>query len=398
MISRKVFIISLFICSYIYADPVLTLVLMVKDERDVIEATLKTYCHKDVAIFVFDTGSTDGTQEKAREFFRENNVEYATLVEEPFIDFATSRNRGLDLAEAAFPNVPFLIMPDAEWYLNDIQSLVDFCHDHLNDTSTNSYLIRILTDALDFYTARLIRNHCNIRFVGVVHEVINNMTTTKIPETIYVKYAPSQVGNEKSARRWLRDRDLLLKSYYDNPYDPRTVFYLAQTYACLGDWKNACKYYQIRIQMPGWYEENFMAFYKLGEAFENRTKTEGPDMWHSALQYYLQAYAYRPQRAEPLIRIADYYLRKDCMPLCYLFAQRAAQIPYPSEDVLFVEKFMYDFTRYDILGRCSWYVNEFEAGEQALKTVLQKYKFPHLEHNLKFYVDRKRNLQIVATA
>ncbi len=61
---------------------------------------------------ILDTGSTDGTQEKILEFM----TKPGKLYEEPFVDFATSRNRALDLAG----NIcTFTIMLDDTYHFDD---------------------------------------------------------------------------------------------------------------------------------------------------------------------------------------------------------------------------------------------------------------------------------------
>ena len=56
-----------------------------------------------------------------------HDLEHAYIMEEPFVDFATSRNRALDLAEQIFVNNSFLLMLDAEWYTHNVSELIDFC-------------------------------------------------------------------------------------------------------------------------------------------------------------------------------------------------------------------------------------------------------------------------------
>ena len=46
-----------------------------------------------------------------------------------------------------------------------------------------------------------------------LHEVLDKLTMVNVPDEIYFEWRPSQKGQEKSAQRWQRDRDLLLKSY-----------------------------------------------------------------------------------------------------------------------------------------------------------------------------------------
>ena len=48
-----------------------------------------------------------------------------------------------------------------------------------------------------------------------------------------------------------------------------------------------------------------------------------------------------------------------------------ANLPYPANDTLFVEKEAYEYTRHDILGQCGWYVNEFEIGEKAVREAIK---------------------------
>jgi tetratricopeptide (TPR) repeat protein len=385
--------VCLWVCGT-WADPLLVAVLMVKNEAKVMEATLQPYVDGGVEYFViFDTGSTDGTQEVTKSFFERYPHCKGHVIQSQFIDFATSRNQALDAAQELYPDATFMLMPDAEWYMHDVQGLLDFCRTHEHDKDP-SYLLCIRGATLTFYTARLIRRSSGTRFVGVVHEVLDQSTRITLPENIYFAWSPGSEGVKKSYARWIRDRNLLLKSYNDNPYDPRTVFYLAQTYECIGDHEHAYEYYKKRLDVEGWDEENFVNYYRLGRvatALEEKNKKSTVKVPHdSPVLHYLQAFSYRPSRAEAIIKIAEYYLNKGDMHLAYLFASRAAQVPYPSKDILFVEKYLYDYTRYDVLGIAAWYVGEYTIGEWAVRQALKvKPDAPHLHGNLKLYLDRK---------
>ena len=147
------------------------------------------------------------------------------------------------------------------------------------------------------------------------------------------------------AKRWERDLGILLKAYAENPTEPRTVFYLAQTYSCLGDKENALRFYELRTQLPSWEEENYEAMYRLAEVVEDLatkdTEKQTPYDWSLAMWYYLKAFSMHPTRIEPLIRIARHYLWANDYANAFLFAERAAEMPYPVNDILFVEKEMY---------------------------------------------------------
>jgi hypothetical protein len=52
--------------------------------------------------------------------------------------------------------------------------------------------------------------------------------------------------DDKSGKRFFRDKELLVKSYYQDPLNERTIFYLAQTCACLNHKEESLYYYKLR--------------------------------------------------------------------------------------------------------------------------------------------------------
>jgi len=352
-------------------EHLLTVVIMVKDEANVIIPTLKPFVDGGIKSFlVLDTGSTDGTQEIVMRYFKENNINHAYIVEEPFVDFATSRNRALDLAEEIFVNNTFLLMLDAEWYINNVEELINFCKKHQNYIAPyctgSCYLMRLLTmqDNINNYVPRLFRQGYKSRYVGVVHESIPENASGVLPDSVYFEYKPQQYGKEKSQARFARDYTLLKKSHENDPSNLRTLFYLGQTCQFMDDWEQAIFYYQKRLDQGPASDEKYLAAYRIAcaiehivaESYKKGTSTHYTE--EDAVNYYLQAYLISPFRAEPLFRIACYYIRHKQHAIGYLFAKRAVDLPYPPS-TLFVEKSLYDYLRYDILGQCALYVGEY---------------------------------------
>jgi hypothetical protein len=84
--------------------------------------------------------------------------------------------------------------------------------------------------------------------------------------------------------------------------------------------------------------------------------------WPDIQDAYLKAWEFRPTRAEPLYAIARRYREAQRYPLGYLFAQRAAQIPFPEEDLLFVRADIYAWRATDEQAVCaSWTDKHAEA-------------------------------------
>ena len=104
------------------------------------------------------------------------------------------------------------------------------------------------------------------------------------------------LNNRQSKARYQKDLELLLREYDKNPVNPRTVFYLAQTYDCLQDLRNAYKYYFKRSQVKGWIEEDFVTVYRLGCIADHLCKADDYITWATAFDHYSKAFAIRRTR------------------------------------------------------------------------------------------------------
>ena len=78
----------------------------------------------------------------------------------------------------------------------------------------------------------------------------------------------------------------------------------------------------------------------------------------------------RPKRADPLVKIAGYYIKQKQHALAFIFARHACELPLPTGEFNFVEVHVYEFDRYAALSTCAWAVQEYKMGlwaaEQAL--------------------------------
>ena len=124
-------------------------------------------------------------------------------------------------------------------------------------------------------------------------------------------------------------RDELLAEVGRNPEDARSVLFLAHAYFQLGEFFNARKWYALRAEMGGINEEIYYAMFHLAQSMQQLDEP-----WPHVEDAYLRAWYFRPTRAEPLLPIATGYRHAQRYRLAYLFAQRAAVIPVPEEDLL----------------------------------------------------------------
>ncbi|MCV6970387.1 glycosyltransferase family 1 protein, partial [Mycobacterium bohemicum] len=130
-----------------------------------------------------------------------------------------------------------------------------------------------------------------------------------------------------------QERDWLLANVNRDPGDARSVFFLAETCFRMEDFVNARRWCERRVEMGGSDEEVYWALFRLAEAM-----AELGEPWPDVQEAYLNAWEFRPTRAEALHAIAFRHRNEQGYELAYQFAQRAAEIPYPDED-LFVPRY-----------------------------------------------------------
>jgi hypothetical protein len=141
--------------------------------------------------------------------------------------------------------------------------------------------------------------------------------------------ADQQLRDRKLFRhKFAPDRDLWLAKVERNPEDARSVFFLAETSFQLDDFADARKWYARRVEMGGCEEEVYWAMFRLAASL-----AELGEPWPDVQDAYLKAWEFRPTRAEALHAIAFRCRVDQRYWLGYLFAQRAAEIPLPEEDL-----------------------------------------------------------------
>lgn len=362
----------------------LTLSMIVKDEEKTLARTLRSVKSFVDRWVIVDTGSTDGTRELVR---REMEGVPGELVEEPFVDFATTRNFGLDRAGAA---TEFVLWLDADDILENGRALRAFLERErkTHGPDREAYYVRVDV-GIRFDSARVFRARSGWRFSGVVHEVLVHPDRPppahRIPD-VTIKHERGVDSAERSKKRWERDVGLLEGALAKNPADTRAAFYLAQTLKWLERNDEAEKAFERRIAMGGWAEEIFES--KLALA---RIALAKGLPWPEIQARFLDAHLAAPHRAEPLYAIAMHYNERGQHALTYLFARRGFELPLPMQDKLFVDEEVYTWKMADLVASSGYWIGELEVGEAAAqKAARARPDDARLQRNLGFYVERRR--------
>jgi hypothetical protein len=122
--------------------------------------------------------------------------------------------------------------------------------------------------------------------------------------------------------------ELLRPAVTPDSEDVRQVSMLAQVYFQAGDFANARNWFARMIEIGGSDEGTFWAMLRVAQSMEMLGEP-----WPDVHDAYLLAWEFRPTRAEPLYDIVRHYIAEKRAQLGYLYAQRAAEIQLPEDDM-----------------------------------------------------------------
>ena len=347
----------------------LSLLMIVRNERKSIVKTLaSTLPHVD-RFTILDTGSTDGTQEIVAQLSEEYGVP-GRIHEEPFVDFATCRNRCIELANQ---EATYFLSMDANDELRGGTALNTWCRNYRGKTGPefHSFLVRVKWNHEIFTMQRLFRSDARCRYKGVVHEYLaTEHSATLVVEGVHV-FHERHLDEDKSRARWEQDCVLLEEELRRKPDDLRSLFYLGQSYVSVGKYEKAFECYTRRAQLGGQDEETYIALYRRAELCERFLDRP----WEEIEEMYMSAHKHTPDRAEPLVRVGLHYANSAKPEVAYRHLRRACDLPIPYHHNMNVDLELYEFGRWDLLGAVAYYVGHLEEGRAALLKALE---FPAL--------------------
>lgn len=344
--------------------PLLCLSMIVKDEARGIRETLESVRGVVDTWCILDTGSTDDTQAIIRETMADIP---GRLIDGTFRDFSTTRNEALDLARDA-----------AEWILllngDDEVTESDGLREFLDTSCDDWHDARILFGEIDFRHPRLLRSSAPARYVGETHEALVGIDAAPTAAPLEILHG-AKVREDKTAR-WELDLQLLRRAATEDPGNPRTIFYLAQTLECLGNFEAAHWTYVARIPMGGFREEVYEAIYR--------------SAWCASIAGWPRSYVesrlaeaheMKPYRAEPLYRIGVGRLRLNLLDEAEPYLLAAFERT-PPNDRLFFDRTVYEWRAAEALAELAIRRENFPLAERALSHALACPTLPNAQRLL----------------
>lgn len=319
--------------------PTIALVMIVKDERQIMQRCLASVVPIIDYWVICDTGSRDGTPDYIK----------ATLAGIPgelhhceWVNFGHNRSQCVALARG---KADYLLLLDADMVVNMAPGF------DKSQLKADAYEIGYTGD-LHYYQRLMVSTRHHWRYIGVTHEYIHSETAKEFSRLKDLSITHLHDGSSR-AEKFERDLRLLLQAHEDDREDVRTVFYIAQTYKDLGNADEALRWYARRIEMGGWAEE---VWYSMYQSALLRQAMGRP--WPMVMESYLKAYNYRPTRAEPLFHLALYYRTQMQYAVARIFTQAGVALPYP-DDILFIDRTIYEYKLLMEHAICSYWLDDY---------------------------------------
>lgn len=352
------------------------LILMVRNESKIIRRCLEAVESVVDAFCVHDTGSTDNTIELANEFIKTRN---GCVTGSEWKDFGHNRT-------LSFKSARDYVQYGLKWDLATTYGLL-LDADMVFEPGTLKqqplgelgYTILQSNGDLEYPNCRLIRMDHPWKCTGVTHEYWDGPAFPLDKSICWIN--DKNDGGCKSDK-FERDARLLEAGLAEKPDDVRYMFYLAQTYHCLGRHEDAIRMYEKRYAAGSWVEEQWYSLYMIGQTY----LTLGKPIEFE--RYMLKAYELRPGRAESLYKLAKYFREKGQHYKAYQYVMMGKDIPL-SKDSLFIEIPVYtDLFHYEETI-CLYYLNRKHEGlRRSMEYLLTKSQMlDGVLSNMIFYVE-----------
>src|SRR5665213_98130 len=283
--------------------PSLRLNIIVKNEAAIIVRALSSAAPFIKSFSILDTGSTDNTTDLIRDFFDEAGIKGRVHFGE-FKNFSQARNEAfararIDNCDGELERCDFALLMDADMELR-VTDPASF--EPLSDITATSFDMMQKAGPMSYANRRILNlQWSEPPYLGVTHEYLNVAANGMLHGADFIDYANGANRPEK----FVRDIALLEEGLKEEPNNARYLYYLANSYRDAGQFEKAVEFYQRRIDAGGWEEEVHSAMMNLGSCEKDKHNFGG------FVDAMIQAYNFRPQRAEPLYELAKVYRERN---------------------------------------------------------------------------------------
>ena len=279
---------------------------------------------------------------------------------------ARARNEALAIAERRTDYV-MLLDPD-DYYEGELPK----------ELTADLYEVFVMDSGLRYPRVQLFKSGKGFRYAGIAHEHLvcaGSIARIDQDKFKYIRgYGGTQDRNHPTVKfaihaRWFE------KWLVDHPDDPRSQFYLAQSYRDSRQFDKAIIAYERRIEMTtGQDEERAFSACQIARILRETGK--------DPTQAYLRAYEMRPTRAEPLCELANWLRdeKQKRFALAVIVARMAASLQLPPHDYLFIEPSVYEYRALEELAIALYWSGDKVGAKTCYEQLLTRVPKGYVEH------------------
>jgi glycosyltransferase involved in cell wall biosynthesis len=374
--NNKISLETLATATVLTGKPRICLTMIVKNEEHVIERALRSAIPFIDSYAICDTGSTDATKDIIQRVMDEAGKP-GVIQEDAWVNFGHNRSLALAVARTQEPE-GWSWMLDADDSIEG-QPLTNEFWSKVPAT-VNAFRVILKHGVITHNRVQLFSNKYEWRYDGAVHEwpaCKEREEFGLLPATIW-QIARCEGARSQDPLKYVRDGLALKAELLTKPNDPRTLFYMAQSFRDAGLINESIEAYKRRIQVDGWAQEKYMAYVNLIKL------TPSID---EKLRYGWLALEIDPTRLEAPYYVLHGIRRFDKFSQeAYAMGAAITNRTY-NQNYLFPEPGIYEWAFDDELGIISFwkghYKTAFVSSARALLKAPEQHK-ERLEANIKF--------------
>lgn len=332
--------------------------MMLKNESKSIMTTLKTIPKFIKILIVLDTGSTDNTIEIIEDFCKDNDKKLY-LKRSTFIDFSSSRNELVEFINS-LNNCEYTLVLDAkdEIILKKNEKFFEkFFEKNFNQEVFSIRRQFKMNDHInEFSNILCLKIPTKWRYKEPIHNIIykpgeenSNITIYTIPGIIVYQLREFKdiMKRHYSTLKVLKDQLKINQEKKDDRNVLRYLYYLGETYLTVKEYNEAGRYFKEYIEKCTAMnkltdierEQKFSAYIKL---IKSGLKIK-LNFYYTILPLIHLAMQENPERAEPFVFLASWYLDIKKYVLAKFFIDKACSFKLPNLGHIPYDSFLYNF-------------------------------------------------------
>lgn len=181
-----------------------------------------------------DTGSTDDTVQQIEQWCIEHGKSRDVHCF-PFVDFAQARNEALARCRSSDLKFDYILLLDADFV----------GHGTLAELTAPVYAPQLVSGHVSYRRPQVVRRDEKGGYVGATHEYFSSPSPAVNLDSFWIE---DKGDGGSKADKYERDIRLLKADLDMNPTNPRSMYYLAESYRNSGQHFDAAVWYARRVE------------------------------------------------------------------------------------------------------------------------------------------------------